>query len=199
MRERPTNPDAVDLTMRGWTTLIKSISPGNVNEAIGYFDQALGLDPDLPQALIGKAQAQLINLYAFQVGDWTEVLRDVEQAADRVLASQPGKSALYIKAQVSSGRGQYEATLATLDAVIAIDRNFANAYAEKSHTLVMLGRAEEAIKPVEQALRLDPRSPVRNIWEWYMCDAYAHLAQWEIRAKVGRVQPLAVVPLCRAH
>src|SRR5208337_1096912 len=89
------------------------------------------------------------------------------------------KSALYIKAQVSSGRGQYEATLATLDAVIAIDRNFANAYAEKSHTLVMLGRAEEAIKPVEQALRLDPRSPVRNVWEWHMCDAYAHLAQWE--------------------
>ena len=34
MRERPTNPDAVDLTMRGWTTLIKSISPRNVNEAI---------------------------------------------------------------------------------------------------------------------------------------------------------------------
>ena len=179
MRERPTNPDAVDLTMRGWTTLIKSISPRNVNEAIGYFDRALRLDPDLPQALIGKAQAQLINLYAFQVGDWTEVLRDVEQAADRVLASQPGKSALYIKAQVSSGRGQYEATLAQLDAVIAIDRNFANAYAEKSHTLVMLGRAEEAIKPVEQALRLDPRSPARNVWEWYMCDAYAHLAQWE--------------------
>ena len=87
--------------------------------------------------------------------------------------------ALYIKALVSSGRGQYEATLAELDAAIAIDRNFAPAYAEKSHTLVMLGRAEEAIKPVEQALRLDPRSPVRNVWEWYMCDAYAHLAQWE--------------------
>src|SRR5271165_6142740 len=179
MRERPTNPDAVDLTMRGWTTLIKSISPGNVNEAIGYFDQALGLDPDLPQALIGKAQARIINLYAFQIGDWNEVLRDAEQAADRVLASQPNKSALYTKAQVLSGRGQYEATLANLDAVIAIDRNFANAYAEKRHTLVMLGRVEEAIKPVEQALRLDPRSPVRNVWEWYMCDAYAHLAEWE--------------------
>ena len=43
----------------------------------------------------------------------------------------------------------------------------------------MLGRAEEAIKPVEQALRLDPRNAGRNVWEWYLCDAYAHLAQWE--------------------
>ena len=66
-----------------------------------------------------------------------------------------------------------------MDAAIAIDRNFAPAYGEKTHTLVMLGRAEEGIKPVEQALRLDPRSPARNVWEWYMCDAYAHLAQWE--------------------
>ncbi len=105
MRERPTNPDAVDLTMRGWTTLIKSISPRNVNEAIGYFDRALRLDPDLPQALIGKAQAQLINLYAFQVGDWTEVLRDVEQAADRVLASQPGRVRSISRRRFHRGEG----------------------------------------------------------------------------------------------
>src|SRR5208337_12822 len=136
MRERPTNPDAVDLTMRGWATLTKSISPENVNQTIGFFDQALRLDPDLPQALIGKAQAQLINLYAFQVGDWTEVLHSAEQAADRVLASKPDKSALYTKALVSAGRGQYEAALASLDAAIAIDRNFAPAYGEITHTLV---------------------------------------------------------------
>jgi adenylate cyclase len=180
IRDRPTNPDAVDLTMRGWVTFAKSISPENVNQAIGFFDQALRLDPDLPQALIGKAQAQLINLYAFQVGDWTEVLHNAEQAVDRVLASTPdNKSALYVKALVSSGRGQYEATLASLDAAIAIDRNFAPAYGEMTHTLVMLGRAEEGVKSAEQALRLDPHSPARNVWEWYLCDVYAHLAQWQ--------------------
>ncbi|HKI15725.1 MAG TPA: adenylate/guanylate cyclase domain-containing protein, partial [Roseiarcus sp.] len=180
LRERPTNPDGVDLSMRGWAALSAGLSPENANKAIGYFDQALQLDPDSPEASIGKALAQLIKVLGFGIGDRREVLQDAEQAADRVLSLQPNNArALYAKALVSSGRGQFEATLAELDAIIAIDRNYASAYAEKGHTLVMLGRAEEAIKPVEEALRLDPRNAGRNIWEWYMCDAYAHLAQWE--------------------
>jgi tetratricopeptide (TPR) repeat protein len=66
-----------------------------------------------------------------------------------------------------------------LNAAIESDRNLAPAYAEKGHVMVLLGRPEEAFEPVEQALRLDPLDPGRNIWEWYMCNAYAHLAQWE--------------------
>ena len=30
----------------------------------------------------------------------------------------------------------------------------------------------------EQALRLSPRDPGRNIWQWQICNAHAHLAQW---------------------
>ena len=63
---------------------------------------------------------------------------------------------------VFEGTGQYDATLANLDAAIGSDRNFALAYAEKSNTLLMLGRAEEAIKPAEQALRLNPHDSSQN-------------------------------------
>ena len=41
-RERPNNPDAVDLAMRGWAAY-QSWGPASVNEALGYFDRALRL------------------------------------------------------------------------------------------------------------------------------------------------------------
>ena len=62
---------------------------------------------------------------------------------------------------------------------IAIDRNLAPAYAEKGHYMITQGRSPEAFDLVAQALRLDPHDPGRNIWEWYICNAHAHLAQWE--------------------
>ena len=45
--------------------------------------------------------------------------------------------------------------------------------------MVFLGRAEEALKPIEQALRLDPHDRARNLWEYFMCHAHAHLAEWD--------------------
>ncbi|HKN31327.1 MAG TPA: dienelactone hydrolase family protein [Roseiarcus sp.] len=181
MRERPNNPDAVDLVMRGSAAMNKVSGPESLNRAIGFFDQALRLDPDSPQALTGKAVAQLYRLYAFGIGDRKVVIDDAKQAADRVLASQPNNAgALFVKAMVFAGTGQYDATLANLDAAIGSDRNFALAYAEISNTLLMLGRAEEAIKPAEQALRLNPHDSSQNTAGWYyLCNAYAHLAQWE--------------------
>ena len=43
-RERPNNSDAVDLAMRGWAAY-QSWGPASVNEALGYFERALRLDP----------------------------------------------------------------------------------------------------------------------------------------------------------
>src|SRR5271165_5779928 len=102
LRERPNNPDAVDLAMRGSAAMYSNAtSPENLSKAIGYFDQALRLDPDSPQALTGKAEAQLYKLFIFGNGDWKEVLDDAEQAVDRVLASQPNSAwALYVKAML---------------------------------------------------------------------------------------------------
>jgi TolB-like protein len=54
-RERPSNPDAVDLAMQGWAAYYKGWDAANVNEALGYFERALRLDPDLMRARVGLA------------------------------------------------------------------------------------------------------------------------------------------------
>ena len=191
LRERPTNPDAFDLAMRGMAALnVGTLTQENLEKAIGDFDQALRLDPDNPQALAGRAVARM-SLAGYGLGgSLSEVANDAEQAADRVLAAHPDDArARYVKALVAASRGswrrasQFEAALSEFNAAVAADRNFAPAYAEMGMVLTLSGRAEDALEPIEQALRLDPHDSGRNVWEYYMCDAYAHMAKWEQAAE----------------
>ena len=57
MRERPKNPDAVDLSMRGTAALNGTESLASTNEAIGLFERAHSLDANNVQALIGLSVA----------------------------------------------------------------------------------------------------------------------------------------------
>jgi len=123
-------------------------------------------------------------------GSGGAVLSDAELAADRVLAARPDDvRARYVKALVAANRdsfrraSQFEAALSGFNAAVAADRNFAPAYAEMGMVLTLSGRAEDALEPIEQALRLDPHDSRRNVWEYYMCDAYAHMAKWEQAAE----------------
>jgi Flp pilus assembly protein TadD len=45
------------------------------------------------------------------------------------------------------------------ETAIALDRNFANAHTSLAMALIWLGRPSEGVLAVEQAMRLDPRSP----------------------------------------
>ena len=72
IRERPANPDAADLAMRGLAAFDRGFTPENINKAIVYYDQALRLDPDNLQALEGKAEAQVVGLMS--LGLWKGTL-----------------------------------------------------------------------------------------------------------------------------
>jgi adenylate cyclase len=55
MHERPNNPDAVDLSMRGWAELYRGVaSKTNDDAAIGLFERALAIDPHLVPAMVGR-------------------------------------------------------------------------------------------------------------------------------------------------
>ena len=55
LHDRPRNPDAVDLTMRGLALLNQSFTKANHYEALDLFEQALTLDPANADALAGAA------------------------------------------------------------------------------------------------------------------------------------------------
>jgi tetratricopeptide (TPR) repeat protein len=163
------------------------LSPDNLEKAIADFDQALRLDPANQRALGGKATARMTLQAVFGLGgSAAAVWREADEAADRALAAHPNDArAHWIKAQVAASRAsaraatQFDAALTELKAAVAADPNFAPAYAEMGNALILSGRAEEALAPIERALRLDPHDSGRSFWEQYLCDAYAHMAKWE--------------------
>lgn len=62
--------------------------------------------------------------------------------------------------------------------VLAADPNNADANASASFWKVLSGRAEDGFAGIEKALRLSPRDPAAQDWQFYMCHLHSHLAHW---------------------
>ena len=80
LRERPNNPDAVDLAMRGWAAIYRGQSKTNVQEAIDKFEQALRIDSQQPEALVGLSVALNTRVSNF---DSANLAEDADRAGAR--------------------------------------------------------------------------------------------------------------------
>ena len=179
MRDRPNNPDAIDLVMRGRAALGRGVTIGNIDEAAADFERALQLDPALTRAQVGLARTLYIRLNFFRNAQ-TTALEQAESLIARALSAEPNDAEThYVKAGLMVVRKQFEGTLAEAKEAIENDRNFATAYSLYGGTHVFVGKTAESISYNETALRLSPRDPFRNVWEGNICVAHSHLAEWE--------------------
>jgi adenylate cyclase len=179
-RERPNDPDAIDLTMQGWAILNRQFTEANANEANGYFERALQIDPQLLMALLGSAQAYTLKSNAFRNADQADNIKRAEALISRVLTAEPNNGTAHeLKGALLTAKGQFASAIAEQNAAIADDGNLAWAHADLGFDRVLMGRAAEAFPELETALRLSPRDPSRNVWENFICSAHAHLAQWD--------------------
>jgi adenylate cyclase len=180
MRERPDNPDAVELAMEGWAARNKGLTAVNVNESLGDFERALQLDPELIRAKLGLAIGLYDRVETFRDGTEGVDLPRAEALTASVLSAEPNNATAHlIKAILAHARKQFNETLSEVAVAVEDDPNFAAAYGFRGLTDIYVGRAKEAIPEVETALRLSPRDPIRHVWEWFLCDANVHLADWE--------------------
>jgi TolB-like protein/DNA-binding winged helix-turn-helix (wHTH) protein len=180
MRERPDNPDAVELAMEGWAARNKGLTSANVNESVSSFERALQLDPELTRAKLGLAIGLIDRVETFRSGNEGVDLARAEALIASALSAEPNNATAHlIKAILAHGRKQFNDTLSEVGVAIEDDRNYAAAYGFRGLTYIYVGQAKEAIPEVETALRLSPRDPIRHVWEWFICDASLHLAEWE--------------------
>src|SRR2546426_9517777 len=77
------------------------------------------------------------------------------------LFRSPGAHALL--SGVYAQKQQYDQAIAEGERAIALDPNNADSYAWQAEALTLAGRPEEALRRVEQAMRLNPRYPA-----WYL-------------------------------
>lgn len=175
---RPDNPSAVDLSMRGWSALNRPAAREAAAAARDLFEQALRIDPQLPEALVGLAKA----LFEQANNRWSlvpaEDLARADAALTGVLATSPDYAmAHFVKGEILRLRLQFDPAIAEYEAAIASNRNLAPAYGAISNAEVRAGRAEEAFAPAEKAIRLSPRDPLLKVWYFFICHAHTHLAQ----------------------
>jgi TolB-like protein len=177
-RAQRTDPDAVDLTMRGWSILHGGPNKDDVQRSVALFEDALRLDPDNSQARVGLAQALTLVYRHRWDPEPAKVLARADEAATRAIATVPNYAqAHYVKAEVLGLSNRFDAALATYDRAIALDHNHAAAYVGRARNLIAIGRAAEALAPVEKAIRLSPRDPELYVWYFVLCHANTHLAR----------------------
>jgi hypothetical protein len=56
-----TNPDAIDLTMRGWAALWQVPTKEGIASARDYLERAIKIDPQNAQAMVGLAYARITS------------------------------------------------------------------------------------------------------------------------------------------
>ncbi len=181
MRERPNNPDAVDLAMRARARSNSSGDSKSINsDIIDLSERALALDPQNEGAMVDLAEALTDRLTNQWSADPAGDLARADKLADSALALQPDDAWAHMaKADVFFDKRQFRAAVSQAEAALADDPNNADAHAELSFWNVFLGHSEDGVAGLETALRLSPRDPGVSWWQFFMCHVHTHLAQWE--------------------
>jgi class 3 adenylate cyclase/TolB-like protein len=180
MRERPNNPDAVDLSMRGWAEAFRPYSKSSNNAAIGLFERALAIDPQLVPAMIGLAEALVDRTEFLHSDDPKGDIARADDWAGRAVVAEPDNSAAhYAKARVFFEKRQWPQAIAEADTVIVDNPNNAEAHAARGWWKLYLGRSEDGFSGLETAFRLSPRDPEVPQWQTNVCVLHNFLAQWE--------------------
>jgi len=136
-------------------------------EATGLYEQALSMDPDY--ALPYARMANILELSA-RNGWSNDVPTDLKKAvelAEKAVALDPLNPSLYWSLGRATARLKTPEALKrgieALQRAIELDPDFADAYAYLAILYVAAGRAEDGLRSVETAMRLNPRYPF-----WYL-------------------------------
>jgi len=204
LREHPADPDAIDLTMRGWATLHRPPSRETLGEARALFERALALDPNAADAVIGLAYTYARGINSAFTNTLEADLAKAGELVAKGLALAPERAQTHwVRGLLLRHPRRLEEAAAAFEQAIALDRNFAPAYGSLGDVMTWLDRPEETIRLNEYAMRLSPRDPQLGNWQFDI--GLAHLVlgderqavQWLLRARTSSPElPIIPIILC---
>ena len=180
------NENAYELYQRGLWHHYRHSKADNI-EAQAYFQRALAVDPQYPQATAALAIAVCNAGYL----GWSENQeRNFEESfnlAQRAVGSD-GRypNARFALALTCMYTHRSERAIAEFQQAIKLNPSFAAAYAVLGHMLTYAGRPEETIPLVEKAIRLSPNDPRLFIWLPALAGAHYQLGHYEQAIEAGR-------------
>lgn len=140
------------------------------NEAVGYFEEAVALEPDNVDALIGlfDALGMQRSRGPMRTADDTEDItepylqRAIELAPESALVARATGDWHFRHQRVDDAIAEYRRA-------VAINPNDALAWRHLGRVLFRQARYDDAVEPLRTAVRLDPYSGLGNVW---LADAF---------------------------
>ena len=179
---RSRSPDVVDLDMRGWVMIQQwlGITKDYVSAARAWFEQALKIDPNDPDALAGSAYTHFMDYGLGWRNPEIDYEAKVHGQADRAIAlAHDNLWAYYVNANYLAMTKRANEAVAAADAGLAINPNFARLYVARASAELYLGRNEQAISEVKQAMRLSPHDPEVGWWHGVLGIAEFNLQHYQ--------------------
>ena len=166
LREKPGNPEAVDLVLRGLATLNQPSSPATMIAARDLFQHALKLQSDNVDALAGVATTYIFEvLNSYYLTDNELRLQQAAPLLVRALALDDRHVlALKARAALLRAQGNFGDAIAAAKEVITQNPGEPWAYKEVALSMMYLGQTNDALQWFEKAERFGPRDPGR--WTW---------------------------------
>ena len=165
-RHNGSSHESADLAMRGQALASDAKRPEHAARAIDLFRQALTLDPDNVEALVGIAAMHVHQVLSLAMLDRREELLD---EADAMLSrAAPLESdhigLLTVRSALLRARGRFAEAVVAAATVIARNPGEPTAYRELGLNKLYLGHTEAGVEWFRRAERLAPRDPHR--WTW---------------------------------
>jgi adenylate cyclase len=174
---RPTlNPDALDYLLRGRAAFLKPSTISSLAEAIDWLERALALDPQS-----AHVQSVLANVYASRVMSGmthtpaADIARAEELIAQAFAATPRSPYVHFAKGNIFRAQVRCEEAIPEYETVLSANPNSVSALADIGRCKIYLGKLDEAITLIEQAIRLSPRDP--SIGNFYFRIGEARLLQ----------------------
>lgn len=182
--ERPEDPDAIDLTMRGLVLFSRFAGRVDVVKARALFESALRLDPFSVQALVGFAGTHVLDLMQLWADDPVGQIH-----AARALEIDPQRAEIrYTKGNLLMLHGEHAPAIDEYRLAIDLNPSFSHAYSRIGVAKLELGEPAPAFEPVLKALRLSPREFQTSLCHLYLGIAAFHLerddeaTEWFLKA-----------------
>jgi class 3 adenylate cyclase/TolB-like protein/predicted negative regulator of RcsB-dependent stress response len=158
---------AYEYVLRGREHLSRANRDSN-DEAQDMFQRAIDIDPSY-----AEAYAELgLTLCEAVASGWTEFIGDdlarAETLAQKALSLDSASTTAYrLLADVHLARRNFDLALGQIDRALEINPSNAESFVRRGEILVWAGRAAEALRWLEGALRLDNANAPRH---WFQAD-----------------------------
>jgi len=156
--------------MRGWAILNQlqlSTDKDSLAKALGLFEQALKLDPNNVDALVGAALTER-NDYIFSgLDEKPGQITKIEDLLAKAIRIDPTNARAYIvRGMIYRVTKRSKAGAEAAQNAIRVNPNYAAAYAQLAQNEVTPAELPLAIANIDQAIKLSPRDPEMGRWRW---------------------------------